>query len=297
MKNLILLTTISSVVHTLALQKMMRATLILLPMFLLSVQVSAQEKLEVEGAIIVGNSEDPSPAPGTIRFNGATNDFEGWNGQWVSFSNTSGPTGSGMVTDIDGNQYLTVTIGQQTWMRENLRTTRYRDGDLIPEVLLSSDWAGLKTGAWTWYDHDPEKDVPYGKLYNWYAVNDASGLCPTGWHIPTDSEWTTLTDLLGGESVAGGAFKTTGTIEAGTGYWRDPNTGANNGSGFTGLPGGGRTAFTGSFLSFGASGNWWSSTEFSGSNAWRRYLESTTDDVNRGDDDKRLGLSVRCIKD
>ena len=255
----------------------------------------SQEKLEVNGAIVLKNSEDPTPADGTVRFNSTTNDFEGWNGQWVSLTGSSGPTGSGMVTDIDGNQYLTVTIGTQTWMRENLRTTRYRNGDPIPEVLLNSDWAALASGAWSWYAHDPEKDMPYGKLYNWYAVNDGRGLCPTGWHEPTDAEWTILTTYLGGEGVAGGRMKTTGTIEAGTGYWSDPNTSATNESGFTGLPGGNRN-FNGPFFSLGLFGNWWSSTE-SGANAWYRYLFYLNDDVYRFNFDKRLGFSVRCLRD
>ncbi len=150
----------------------------------------SQEKLEVEGAILLKIQKIRPPEAGTVRFNSTTNDFEGWNGQWVSLTGTSGPTGSGMVTDIDGNRYLTVTIGTQVWMRENLRTTRYSNGDPIPGVLINSDWTALSTGAWSWYDHDPEKDTPYGKLYNWYAVNDNRGLCPTCWHVPTDTEWT-----------------------------------------------------------------------------------------------------------
>ncbi len=253
----------------------------------------SQEKLEVNGAIVLKNSEDPTPADGTVRFNSTTNDFEGWNGQWVSLTGSSGPTGSGMVTDIDGNQYLTVTIGSQTWMRENLRTTRYRNGDPIPEVLLNSDWAALASGAWSWYANDPEKDMPYGKLYNWYAVKDGNGLCPTGWHEPTDAEWTILTTYLGDLSVAGGKMKITGTIEAGTGYWSEPNTGATNESGFTGLPGGNRS---GAFDNRGNGGLWWSSTE-SGANAWYRALIYDGGHVIRSHVDKTYGFSVRCLRD
>lgn len=205
-----------------------------------SVFLYSQEKLEIEGALIIGNSEASNPEPGTVRFNSNTNDFEGWNGQWLSLTKSSTPVGSGMVTDIDGNQYLTVTIGTQTWMRENLRTTRYRNGDPIPEVLLASDWTAFTTGAWSWFDHDPENDVPHGKLYNWYAVDDSLGLCPTGWHIPTDVERYTLATFLGGVGVAGGKMKTTGSIQNGNGYWLDPNTGATNESGFTGQAGGAR---------------------------------------------------------
>jgi uncharacterized protein (TIGR02145 family) len=256
----------------------------------------SQEKLEIEGAIIIRNSEDQTPVAGTIRYNPATKDFEGFNGKWVSLSNSSGPTGSGMVTDIDGNQYLTITIDTQTWMREDLRVTKYRNGDPVPEVLLNSDWTGLSTGAWSWNDHNPELDLPFGKLYNWYAVNDSRGLCPSGWHVPTDAEWTTLTDSLGGLTVAGGKMKTKGTIQAGTGYWEDPNAGATNESGFTGLPGGFRD-LNGQFHNLGLNTNWWSSNEYDGSNAWYRFLVFGNDDVGRNINNKRLGFSVRCVKD
>lgn len=260
-----------------------------------------QEKMEINGAIIIKNSEDASPVPGTIRFNPNTSDFEGHDGNgWKSLTKSGGPMGSGVVTDIDGNQYLTVTIGTQTWMRENLRTTRYRNGDPIPEVLLNSDWGALASGAWSWYDHDPEKDKPYGKLYNWYAVNDLRGLCPTGWHVPsgndTSSEWKTLIDFLGGLGVAGGKMKTKGTIQAGTGYWQDPNTGATNESGFTGLPGGFRGS-TGIFFDLGVNGICWSSTESSTSNAWFRGLGDNTVIVSQDRLGKRLGFSVRCLRD
>ena len=264
----------------------------------------SQEKMEIDGAIIIKNSEDASPEAGTIRFNPSTNDFEGHDGNgWKSLTKSASPTGSGMVTDIDGNQYLTVTIGTQTWMRENLSTSRFRNGDPIPEVLLNSDWIALDTSAWSWYDHDPEKDMPYGKLYNWYAVNDSRGLCPTGWHVPTDAEWTTLTDLLGGTGVAGGKMKTTGTIQAETGYWEADNIGATNESGFTGLPGGYRY-FDGSFelviFGFvGYGGVWWGSTENSNStaDAWVRGLAYDNDEVGRVSSNKRLGFSVRCLRD
>lgn len=258
--------------------------------------VSGQEKMEVDGAIIINNSEDLTPAPGTLRFNTAKNDFEGYDGNgWKSLTKSAAPTGSGTVTDIDGNQYLTVTIGTQTWMRENLRTSRYRNGDPIPEVLLNSDWMALSSGAWSWYDHDPEKDTPYGKLYNWYAVNDGRGLCPTGWHVPTDAEWSTLSTYLGGDSVAGGKMKTKGTIEAGTGYWRDPNTSASNESGFTGLPGGFR-ALDGAFTSLGFYGYFWTSAE-SGAGALFLLLHYVNATVGQSINDKKLGFSVRCVKD
>jgi len=252
---------------------------------------------EVAGPLRVGADVGDMPTAGTIRWNDEKDDFEGYTGTaWVSLTNSSGLSGSGVVVDIDGNEYLTITIGSQTWMRQNLRTNRYRNGEPIPEVLLDNDWAGLSSGAWCWYDHDPEKEMPYGKLYNWFAVNDTNGLCPTGWHIPTDAEWTTLTDFLGGTAVAGGKMKTTGTIQAGTGYWEDPNTLSTNESGFTGLPAGFR-GFSGFFDNTGTNAYWWSSTQWSTTRAYMRYLSSANGVVERTNSDKNLGFTVRCVSD
>src|SRR5665647_2153473 len=126
-----------------------------------------------------------------------------------------------------------VTICTQVWMLKNLDVSTYRNGDLIPEVTDQTAWATLTTGAWCYNNNDPAVGVIYGKLYNWYAVNDPRGLAPTGWHVPSDAEWTTLSTCLGGDAVAGGAKKETGTT-----HWTSPNTGATNSSGFTALPGG-----------------------------------------------------------
>ena len=133
-----------------------------------------------------------------------------------------------------------VTICNQVWATRNLDVTTYRNGDPIPQVTDIGQWGTLTTGAWCYYNNDPANGATYGKLYNWYAVNDPRGLAPAGWHVPSDSEWTTLTDCLGGVSIAGGEMKATGAMETGTGLWFAPNVGANNSSGFTGLPGGGR---------------------------------------------------------
>ena len=281
---------------------MKKAILIILIYAICSFKVSyGQEKMEVEGAIIINNSEDSTPAPGTIRFNSDTNDFEGWNGhQWMSFTRLREPGGG--VTDADGNTYSTVKLGTQEWMVENLKTTKYNDNTGIPNITGDIDWQGLntsETGAWCYYDNNSSNNVPYGKLYNWYAVNTGK-LCPTGWHLPTDAEWTTLIDYLdsgvdpnalGSQStVAGGPMK-----EAGTTHWFSPNTGATNESGFTGLPGGLRSD-DGTYFSLGYSGNWWSSTE-SGTFAWCRYLFYDDDNVFRNNFDKRLGFSIRCVRD
>jgi uncharacterized protein (TIGR02145 family) len=183
----------------------------------------------------------------------------------------------------------TIQIGNQLWSKENLDVSFYRNGDEIPYVDNATTWAGLTTGAWCYYNNDPANGEKYGKLYNWYAVNDARGLAPQGWHIPSDAEWTILTTKLG--ESPGGKMKTAGTTN-----WSTPNTGATNSSGFAGLPGGCR-GFDGSFFSIGASGNWWSSTESSTTNAWYRNLYYGGSNVDRDYYTKRLGFSVRCVRD
>ncbi len=270
---------------------MKKALLLILIYAICSFKISyGQEKLEIEGAITLKDSEDSTPEPGTIRWTGT--DFEGWNGQrWVSLT---GYTTVGNVTDIDGNTYQTTRIGNQEWMIENLRVSKYNDNTVIDQITNNTTWSVLSTGAWCWYDNNSGNEDPYGKLYNWYTVA-TNKLCPTGWHVPSDTEWTTLTDYLGGIGRAGGKMKTTGTIQAGTGYWQDPNTGATNESGFTGLPGGIRS-IDGSFFNLGHLGNWWSSTE-SSINAAYRYLYYLDDNVVRVTNDKRLGFSVRCVRD
>ena len=197
----------------------------------------------------------------------------------------------GSVTDIDGNTYATIQIGTQVWMAENLRTTRYRNGDPIPNVTEAGKWTGLSSGAWCHYKNDPKYEVPYGKLYNWYTVNDPRKVCPAGWHVPTDAEWTVLSDYLGDESVAGGKMKSTGTE-----YWVYPNTGATNKSGFSGLPGGFRSNL-GGFYGLGSSGLWWSASESGAEVAWNRSLNGGNADVNRSNYGKRSGFSVRCLRD
>ena len=184
-----------------------------------------------------------------------------------------------------------VIIGTQTWALKNLDVAFYNNGDPIPEVQDPTAWAALTTGAWCSYDNNPANDAIYGKLYNWFAVNDPRGLAFAGFHIPSDSEWTTLSTSLGGTSVAGGAMK-----EAGLLHWQSPNTGANNSSGFTGLPGGFRFNF-GTFITIGYNGCWWSSTENGTTDAWNRSLVFNTSNVDRGFTNKKLGFSVRCLKD
>ena len=193
---------------------------------------------------------------------------------------------------IDENCIPSVTICNQTWMLKNLDVSTYKNGDPIPQVTDPSAWAALTTGAYCYYNNDSATyAATYGKLYNWYAVNDPRGLAPEGWHIPTDFEWTTLENCLGGATVAGGAMKETGTT-----HWSTPNTEATNISGFTGLPGGNR-GLTGAFWGIPGNGFWWSSTESDASNAWYRYLYYFYGDVGRNSYFKLHGFSVRCLRD
>ena len=170
--------------------------------------------------------------------------------------------GTPTVTDIDGNLYNTVQIGNQCWMQSNLKVTKYRNGDNIPTGLSNSSWGSTFSGAYVSYLNSTINDSLFGKLYNWYAVGDGRGICPIGWHVPSNSEWTTLTDFLGGESVAGGALKNTSTQPI-PGGWNVPNTGATNSSGFTALPGGWRDD-GGAFRDLNNDGRWWSSSVYTG---------------------------------
>jgi uncharacterized protein (TIGR02145 family) len=199
-------------------------------------------------------------------------------------------------TYIKGDQVNppTVRIGTQTWATKNLDVSEFRNGDPIPEVRTDADWE--KAGdqdkpAWCYYENDPANGTKYGKLYNWYAVNDPRGLAPAGWHVPTDVEWDNLELICGGREVAGYYLKETGTT-----HWKVPNTGATNGSGFTGLPGGYRNG-SGPFYDVVGFGFWWSSTEYNNSEPWVRYLCYNNGTVIRFFSYKRIGYSVRCLRD
>ena len=184
-----------------------------------------------------------------------------------------------------------VTIGAQVWTNKNLDVSTYRDGTPIPEVTDSTQWANLTTGAWCYYNNDPANGEVYGKLYNWYAVNDPRGLATVGWHVPSYVEWTTLTTYLGGQNVAGGKMK-----EMGTSHWNSPNQDANNSSGFTGLPGGYR-GISGAFDDFGNNGFWWSSSQNGAPAAWSRYLNYNDGNATTNWAGMTYGFSVRLIKD
>jgi uncharacterized protein (TIGR02145 family) len=195
--------------------------------------------------------------------------------------------------DIDGNVYKTIKIGNQLWMAENLRVTHYRNGEVIPNVTDNNEWAHLTTGAYCNYDNNPTNGRKYGKLYNWYAVDDYRGLAPAGWHVATDEEWTTLTNYLKGEDVAGGKLKSK------TG-WKQPNEGATNESGYCALPSGHRYG-DGASVGLGEQGFWWSSTEYSATNAKGRFMgnygKNVISNVNDYYSDGKVdGFSIRCVK-
>jgi uncharacterized protein (TIGR02145 family) len=202
------------------------------------------------------------------------------------------PAVSNKCADVsfDGYTYKVVKIGTQCWFAENLRSEHYNNGDRLPGALSDATWSTTKAGAQAYYDNDAGNLTEYGRLYNWYAVNDARGLCPSGWHVPSHAECTTLTDFLGGASFAGGKMK-----EAGTAHWLAPNTGANNSSGFTGLGHGCRNA-NGSFYNLLRYGYFWSSSP-SGGTAWYRLLGYYDADVGSTNASRRDGFAVRCVKD
>jgi len=228
--------------------------------------------------------------PGTTYYARAyaTNNVGTAYGNIVSFTTKES------VIDIEGNVYPIVTIGTQTWMTENLKTTKYRNGNSIGTTIPASlDIQAEISPKYQWAYASSESNVAtYGRLYTWYAATDSRNICPTGWHVPTDTEWTTLTTFLGGESVAAGKLK-----ETGTSHWLSPNTGATNSSGFTALPGGFRINYFGTFYNIGKYGGWWSSTEYSTVNARLRSMLNDASSVGRDHLGKLRGLSVRCVKD
>jgi uncharacterized protein (TIGR02145 family) len=192
-------------------------------------------------------------------------------------------------------QLPSVKICNQTWTSQNLSVNKYQNGETIPEVKDPVAWNKLTTGAWCWYNFDSTKFSKYGRLYNWFAVNDARKLAPLGWHIPTNSEWSQLFVCLGGEPYAGGKMK-----EAGTSNWTAPNTAADNISGFTGFPGGHLATdgvFYGNYMGVAYMGLWWASDQDNTVNAPGVILKNDEAKVTVGKFDKRNGFSVRLVKD
>lgn len=226
-----------------------------------------------------------SPATGLVIFNTTTNSLETRKSTgWVSLSET-------FVA------LPTIVIGTQQWMRENLDVSFFRNGDAIPYIDNAGSFSGLTTPAWTWYNGSAANGEIYGKLYNWYAVNDARGLCPKGWHVPTSAEWATLLTTLGSSSP-GIYMKSAGTKSDGTPIW-DQGDGTNIGtnlSGFTGLPGG-RLDNYGGYMRMGYDGYWWTSTEADETQAYSVNLGNNRPNLAFATLDKVVGMSIRCIRD
>ena len=237
----------------------------------------------------------------------ATNSASTEYGNEVTFTTSPAFVNCGIITDIDGNNYNTVTIGTQCWMQENLKTTRYRNGDPISTGLSDVDWYGTTSGAYVIYENDNKNNDTFGKLYNWYAVTDNRHLCPTGWHEPNDAEWIILETYLtnngygfssGGNDIAKSVAATYGWDESNLNGSVGNDQASNNRSGFTALPGG-CFHYKGLFDYLGSIGFWWSSSEgeAGSDNAWSRYLQNDSFNLNRIQYDKNKGLSIRCIKD
>jgi len=193
------------------------------------------------------------------------------------------------LIDIDGNTYKTVKIGNQVWMAENLKVTKFRDGTVIPNVTDNNSWTGLSTGAYCYYNNDSGNGETYGALYNWKAVNDSRNIAPEGWHVPSDAEWQELVDYLGGVFLAGKKLKST------SGWSKSGN--GTDAVGFGALPGGYRYHNGGYFNDMGTSATFWSASEDNMYNAWYRNLDYYDVGIFRSYYYKEFGLSVRCIKD
>jgi uncharacterized protein (TIGR02145 family) len=198
-----------------------------------------------------------------------------------------------IVRDIDNNSYITLKIGDQVWMTEDLKTTRFNDGSPITLIENYDEWAELTLPAYSWYNNDTSNRNDFGALYNWYVV-ESGKLCPEGWHVPTDEEWTLLETTLGGVTMAGGALKEEGTM-----LWKAPNNGATNRSGFSARPGGYRN-YNGPFNLIKKFGFWWTTTEKSWYGAsprpMYRQIQYNGEAVVRDIAEKNCGFSVRCIK-
>ena len=216
-----------------------------------------------------------SPASGLVIFNSTTNSLEYKSSTgWVSLT--------AAASAVTPDAMPTVQIGTQKWMKENLDVAYYRNGDPIPYVSDPSQWIGLTTGAWCYYNNDPANGAISGKLYNWYAVNDSRGLAPTGWHVPTDAEWATLSSTLGGDAVAGGKMKSGASLTS---------------SGFAGILSGVRYSDDGGFGDNGITGHWWGSPQASTTAAFSIYLYSGNSNFYYGGSDKKQGCFVRCLRD
>ncbi len=200
---------------------------------------------------------------------------------------------TGSVKDNEGNEYLTVVIQDQEWISENLRVSKYNNGSSIPHVQNMEEWAKLESGAWCYHSDDDGK--VYGKLYNWYAVNDKRGICPKGWHVPTDKEWNIMINEFKGIHLAGGKLKSTATVPDDHPRWINPNANATDEIEFSAVPGGIRTP-DGEFKFLGSFGAYWTNSETHGENAWKYGMSYNDSKIYRHRRDKNYGYSVRCVR-
>lgn len=218
----------------------------------------------------------------------ATNSIGTAYGSELSFTTTGSDS---IIIDIDGNVYHTITIGTKTWMVQNLIATRYQNGDSITNVTDNTVWSNLTKGAYCNYINNTIYSSTFGRLYNWYTINDIRKIAPAGWHVATSHEWQTLINSFGGEYLAGGILKESDTV-----HWKSPNTGADNSSGFTAIPGGYRNDF-GTFNFMGINGRWWSATEYNSTMAYYYTMYYNSPNASNGNTSKKEGLSIRCVKD
>jgi uncharacterized protein (TIGR02145 family) len=205
-------------------------------------------------------------------------------------SGHSGEQATEDVKDIDGNTYHTVSIGRHVWMSENLKVSRYRNGEPIPEKTSADEWPALQSGAWASYENNKENGQRYGYLYNWFAVNDPRGLAPVGWHVATDAEWSELASTLGGEEKAGNALKAPG-------QWKDAGPDKQQASGFNSLPAGARRDSDGQFVLLGEFARFWTSSVASGEKVFGRAMEYYDGALRHGEVGRKNGFSVRCVRD
>jgi uncharacterized protein (TIGR02145 family) len=198
----------------------------------------------------------------------------------------------GTVQDVQGNSYPTIKIGDQWWMAENLNTTKFSTGEDIPNVTGAGEWVSSVNAAYCNANNDTAIAEVYGRLYNWYAATDGRKICPNDWHVPSDNDWVALTQFLGGEEVAGGKLKQTGTE-----LWSSPNADATNESGFNAIPGGVRNSTAGIFVGIGINASWWSVTQHNTDNAFTWGITSVNGIMSNYFLDKNTGSSIRCVKD
>ena len=256
--------------------------------FLITIAYAQPMQMEIEGSIRISDNENPQPGAGTIRWSGE--DFEGWNGvKWVSLT---GHQRVGIVADIDGNTYRTFQIGEQEWMVDNLRTSRYQNGTQIEHITDDNEWSSASSGAWCWYNNDPTMENPFGKLYNWHAVNDAANICPTGWIVASKDQYEMLFDYL---TMVYEDQVATRLKLPGTDFWLSATAG-DNASGFS-ASGAGFRQGPGLFFYFKEYAFFWTNTNFDIDSAYYINLKSgRTTVLVLTNSTKNMGKSVRCVK-